>query len=292
MKILKPVHAFFGLLSFVLLGLTSCGDIQQDLYLNADGSGKLEASFELGEMMSMMKGFGDMDVKDVTISEDQPVDSIQTTTEEPKDPMQAIMDKVTDPEYALDFDTLINLYDLMPDSVKAKETRPDLVKKALIRIQSPAKSSDLTIGMVLNFDNYKQLNDIIHHMDTIDNQSLNMAGGASGGFPKETFMIFESNLKEGWIRVDSVDYAGLGGDMSLGMPGDTTSGSEDMAMMEMMFGNSKIKSTIHVPGEVLSCSNKDAILTKDNKVIIEHEFMDVLRLGKVPGYTIYFKPKN
>ena len=47
---------------------------------------------------------------------------------------------------------------------------------------------------------------------------------------------------------------------------------------------------IHVPGEVLSSTNPDAILTKDNKVMVEYQMMDVIRKGKIDGYTIFFKP--
>ena len=61
-------------------------------------------------------------------------------------------------------------------------------------------------------------------------------------------------------------------------------------MIEMMFGNSKIKSVIHIPGEVLSCTNPNAILTKDNKVIVEYPMMDVIKKGKLDGYKVIFKP--
>jgi hypothetical protein len=274
------------------LVLTSCGDIRQDLYLNADGSGKLEASFELGEMMSMMKGFGEMNVNDVTISEAEEPDTI-AATEEPKDPMQNIIDRVTDPEYPHDFDTLMPLLDIMPDSVRKKETRPDLVKRIAFRVQSPAKSADLTFGVVIDFKDQHQLKDIVNHLDTLDGANLDMPTGGGGGLPKESFMVFEADMKAGWIRFDSVDYAGLGMEMGMGgMPGDSLMSSEDAGMMEMMFGNSKIKTVVHVPGEVNSCTNKDAILTKDNKVIIEHGFMDIMKVGKVPGYTIHFTPRN
>ncbi len=292
MKQIHPYLIYLVALCFPAIFLTSCGDIQQELYLNADGSGKLEASFGLGEMMSMMKGFDEMSGKEDTVP-DAEADEIDTTQADApaKDPMQKIIDRVTDPAYAVDFDTLINLYDIMPDSIKKKENRPELVKRSALRLQSPAKSSELTIGIVLTFANQNQLKDIINHLDTIDGKELAM-GGSTGGFPKESFTPFEADMKAGWIRVDSSDYRGFAGEMSTGMPEDSTSSSEDMGMMQMMFGNSKIKSIIHVPGEVLSCTNKDALITKDNKVIIEHDFMDAFKQGKLPGYTIRFKPKG
>jgi len=283
----------FGIL--LMTGLTSCGDIEQNLVLYANGSGTLETSFDIGEMMGMMKGMGEMSAlqnEDVTISAGEQSDTLIATTEKPKDPMQAIMDRVTDPAYARDFDTLISFITILPDSVKQKETRMDLVSRINLRLRSPANSSSLIMGVVMNFDNKAQLEEMVKYVETMDNASssgmLPAMGG--GGLQSETFLVFDADMKAGWIKVDTIDCSGMAPEM--GMSGDSLVGSEDMGMMEMMFGNSKIKSVIHVPGEVTSCSNKDAILTKDNKVIIEYSFMEALKKGKVPGYTINFTPKS
>ena len=275
--------------------LSSCGDIQQDLYLKADGSGKLEASFEVGEMMSMMKGFDDVNVSDVTLEAGAAPDSIIQDPMIKKDPMDALMERITDPAHNVDFDTLISLLSIMPDSVKAKQKNTDLLKTTFMRIQSPANSDELTMGVVIDFKNEQHLHDIIHFLDTMDNSAMTMSAGGpagGGGFPKETMLTFHADMKSGLIRVDTTDFGNVTAEMGMGMPGDSLMGGEDMGMMEMMFGNSKIRSVIHVPGEVLSCSNKDAILTKDNRVIVEHEFMEVIETGKVPGYEIRFTPKK
>ncbi len=285
--------ATMGILTMTVL--SSCGDIEQNLVLNANGSGTLETSFDVGEMMGMMKGMGelgDLQNDDVTISSGEPTDSTARAAEAPKDPMQLIIEKVTDPVYNRDFDTLISFISIMPDSVKQKETRMDLVSKINLRMRSPANSSSLVMGVVMNFDNKAQLDEMVKYIETMDNASsagmLPAMGG--GGMQSETFLVFDADMKAGWIRVDTIDYSGMAPEM--GMSGDSLMSSEDMGMMEMMFGNSKIKSVIHVPGEVISCSNKDAILTKDNKVIIEYSLMEALRKGKVPGYTINFTPKK
>jgi|WetSurMetagenome_2_1015567.scaffolds.fasta_scaffold267447_1 hypothetical protein len=292
---MKKSHSFLALLSCSLLGmmlLSSCGDIQQELFLNADGSGKLEASFDLGEMMSMMKGFDNMGTPDDTLSDDDMPEDTATVTppEKPKDPMQLLMDKVTDPNYPLEFDTLMSFGQIMPDSVMAKENRMDLVKKISLHMKSPANSSDLTMGIVINYDNRAQLQDIINHLDTLSGTENVMPGGVSGGIHKGTFTMYDANLKEGWIKMDSLDYSAFSSEM--GMAGDSTTGSEDMGMMQMMFGSSKVRTIVHVPGEVVSCSNKDAVITKDERVIIEYDLLDVIKKGKVEGYTIKFKPKK
>ena len=305
MKIVQGYLAVFFISLLGILTMTSCGDIQSEIYIHPDGSGKMEASFDLGEMMSMMKGFSDMGMGDDTTSDDaimedkelnqdMPEDTIVTLPPPAKDPMEAIMEKVTDPNYPLDFDTLISFMSIMPDSVKETISRPDLVNKMAIRMKSPALSSDLTIGIVINYDSRKQLDDIINHLDTMNGAQNVMPGGMSGGFNKEAFNMYEADLAAGWIKFDSVSYAGLTSEMGMGMgmPGDSTMGGEEMGMMEMMFGSSKIRTIIHVPGEVISCTNKDAIITKDDRVIIEYDFLDVLKKGSLAGYTIHFKPKK
>lgn len=279
---------------FSLLGLTSCGDIEQNLKINADGSGVLETSLDIGEMMSMAKGMGemnDLNSEDVTISADEPKDT-STIAEEPKDPMQMLIDKVTDPAYNRDFDTLISFISIMPDSVKQKQQRMDLVEKLSIHLKSPASSSSLIMGIVMTYDNRAQLNELIQYLKTMDDSPTSgmMSTMGGGGLQSETFLSYDADLAKGWIRVDSVDYSGMAGEM--GMSSDSLMSSEDMGMLEMMFGNSKLRTIIHVPGEVTSCTNKDAILTKDDKVIVEYDFIDILKKGKAPGYTINFKPKK
>lgn len=119
MNIRKSFLSYSVIAALAMFSLTSCGDIEQNLTIKQDGSGTLETSFDIGEMMSMIKGFGDAGVEDDTILLDQEVDT--TIAEAPKDPMQLLMDKVTDPEYDREFDTLMPLLSIMPDSVKKRK---------------------------------------------------------------------------------------------------------------------------------------------------------------------------
>ena len=289
MKIRQSIIYSSAICMLALISLTSCGDIEQNLTIKADGSGSLETSFDVGEMMSMLKGFGDAGIEDVTISEDKAIDTLPTGEEAPKDPMQLLIDKVIDPEYAKDFDTIMPLLSLMPDSVKKKETRPDLAEKLSLRMKSPANSSDLTIGLIMKFENQAQLKELVKYMETMDNSSSTvMATASPGGMTAENFLVFNADLKAGWIRFDSVDYSGMAEEFQ--MSSDSMMTGEDMGMMEMMLGSTKVRSIIHVPGEVTSCTNKEAIITKDNKVIVEYGLMDAIKQGKIPGYTIHFTP--
>ncbi len=273
-----------------ILALTGCGDIIQDLKINPDGSGKLETTFDVGELMSLTKGFESMGSDDTTFTDDTIPDTSNTKVDTLKDPMQLLIDKVTNPEYNLDFDTLMSFLSIMPDSIRAKETHLDLAERLFIRLISPANSSDLTIGLVANFDSPKQLKEIMLYMENLDEKPEMMASAGPVGLQSKSFLIFDADMKAGWIKVDSIKYGDVS--MELGMPQDSVMSSEELGMMEMMFGNSKIKSVIHVPGEVLSCTNPDAILTKDNKVLLEYNFLDVIRNGSIAEFTIYFQPQK
>lgn len=281
-------NVLFAALACVLLGgLTSCGDIQQDLRLNKDGSGSLETLIDAGELMSMAKGFEDMGSDQDTFSDDMAPDTVVIDTT-PKEPMQLLMEKITDPSYPRDFDTLMSLVSIMPDSVRQKETRMDLCEKIFVRLKSKANSANMAFGFLMMFDNTAHLKELINYIENLNQSTGMMPASGPVNMDSETFLTFEANMQEGWIRIDTVKYSGFA--QQMGMSQDSTISSEDMGMMEMLFGNSKIKSVIHVPGEVLSCTNPDAILTKDNKVMVEFPMMEVIRKGRIDGYTIYFKP--
>lgn len=288
--------------------LAGCGDIQQDLFLNANGSGTLETTFDMGEMMSMIGSLQDAVPTDEPEPEAEPADKKK---EKPKasdskkdkekapeaapepadnDPMQNLIEKVTDPSYARAFDTLIPIASIMPDSVREKDTRPDLVERIRLRIQSPANSASMAFGIQMQFDSPAQLREIVNHLEQLDNSSSGMMPTGGSQMPSESFLVFDADMKAGWIRFEDVDYSEAGGEF--GMSGDSTMTAEDLGMMEMMFGSTKIKTIIHVPGEVLSCTEPTAVLTKDNKVIIEHGMMDVLREKVLKGYQVNFKPKK
>src|SRR5688500_10028488 len=257
---------FFPVLCIAIIALTglmSCGDIQQDLRLNKDGSGTLETIIDAGELLTMAKGFENMGSDHDTFSDDMTPDTLITTPPVEKEEMTKLIDKITDPSNNRDLDTTMSYISIMPDSLRQKETRPDLLEKMFVRIKSTAGSDDLSFGILMNFDHTKQLREMINHLESLNETSSMVSGSSPVGMDSETFMAFDADMKEGWIRVDTVMYAGFSEQM--GLPQDSA-GTEDMSMMEMLFGNSKIKSVIHVPGEVLSCTNPDAILTKDNRV--------------------------
>lgn len=287
MKISMNAIVFASLISAFIVGLSSCGDIQQDLRLNKDGSGSLETMIDAGELMGMAKEFETIGSDQDTFSDDMVPDTIVTDTAA-KDPMQSLMEKITDPNYGRDFDTIMSLVSIMPDSVREKETRLDLCEKIFVRLKSKANSANMAFGFLMMFDNTEHLQELINYVENLNQSSGMMSGSAPVNMDSETFITFDANMTEGWIRIDTVKYSGFA--QQMGMSQDTSVSSEDMGMMEMLFGNSKIKSVIHVPGEVISCTNPDAILTKDNKVMVEFPMMDVIRKGRIDGYTIYFKP--
>lgn len=284
---MKNLKLILGLA--VLLGmLTSCGDFQHELTIQPNGSGKLETSFDMGEMMSMIGGFQDMVPNEDTVFT-MPEDK-ELNTEEAKDPFEAMIKKVTDPAYPHDFDTLISFESIAPDSIK-KEVK-DFKKHApflKIRMKSPANSGNLVIGLVTEFKDQKHLTELNSFLGTLDESSNSFIPNAGAGtFQSESFMSYTADLKAGWITIDSMDYSNAALEMSMSPDGS----KEDAGMMEMLFGQSKIKMVIHVPGEVQSCTYSSAVLTKDNKVIVEMPLMGVLKKGFTPSFTIRFTPKK
>ena len=244
---------------------------------------------DIGELLGMAKNFENVGSDQDTFSDDMIPDTLPVAPAPPKDEMTLLMERITDPAHEQDFDTLISIISIMPDSIKEKNLRMDLVERISVRLKSPANSGDLTFGIVMNFDNTTHLRELINYMESLN--QTEMVGSASPlTMDSETFLVFDADMKAGVISVDTVLYTGFAEQM--GMSQDSAMSGEDLGMMEMMFGNSKIRSVIHVPGEVLSCTNTDAILTKDNKVIVEYPMMDVIRKGRIDGYSISFTPQK
>jgi len=288
MKFNLSIIPYAGLLLFIGMSLTSCGDIQQDFILQKDGSGTLETTIDIGELMGMGQNFEDLGFDQDTFSDDIEPDTIVSPPEPPKDEMTLLMEKIIDPAHDQDFDTLMSFISIMPDSIKEKVTRPDLIEKMFVRIKSPANSGDLTVGVLMKFDNSKHLREMVSYVEELNQSSDVLSGASPVAMDSETFMSFDADMKAGWIRFDTILYQGFTAQM--GMSTDTAMSSEDLGFMELMFGNSKIKTVIQLPGEVTSCTIPDAILTKDNRVIIEYPLMEVIKKGKIDGYTIHFKP--
>ncbi len=289
MKLPSNLANLSTLILISLLGLTSCGDIISDLKINPDGSGSLETTFDVGDLMGMAKGFQGMGTDSTGFTDDSmPVTTMVIPDTTAKDPMKLLIEKFTDTAYDRNVDTLMSILTIMPDSVKSKQTNLDLAKKLSLRLVSPAKSANLKIGIVANFDNSKQLKEIMEYMESLNDKPEMMASAGPMGFQTKSFLLFDADMKSGLINVSPIDYSAVSS--QFGMSEDSTSSSENLGMLQMMFGNSKIKSVIRVPGEVLSCSNPNAVLTKDNKVLLEYNFMDVINKGSIEGFTIHFQP--
>lgn len=286
---MKNLILFISGLSLISL-LSSCGDFQQELILNANGSGRLETSFDMGEMMSMVKGFEEMAPSEDSVFTKVEDKELSTETESTKDPMEAIIEKVTNPEYAHEFDTMMSFQTIVPDSIK-KDVK-DYNKYAphiKIRVKSPANSEKLVVGLVSEFKDEKHLQELHKFLAGLDANTTSIVPGAgAGSLQTESFLSYTSDLKAGWITIDSMDYSSMASEMMMSPDGN----KEDESMMEMLFGSSKIRTIIHVPGEVQSCTYSGAILTKDNRVIVEFPLMTALKTGYTPSFTIRFTPKK
>jgi hypothetical protein len=276
--------------SIILVLFSSCGDLKQDLYLKADGSGRLETTMDIGELIGMAKSLENIGSDVDTFTDDFMIDTVvQAPDTSVKDPMQSYIEMITDPIHDKNVDTSFSLISIMPDSVRNKNSRPDLTSKMMVRLKSPANSGDLTVGIIMDFANTAELKDEIRLLQEL-NSSSNSISSTGLNMDTETFMSFETDMKEGWIRVDTVQYSDI--TSGFGMSQDSSTMIENDGMLEMMFGNSQIRSTIHVPGEVISCSYEGAILTKDNRVIVEQPFLEVIRRGHFDGFTIRFSPQK
>ena len=191
MKHITSIRVLSILAICSIFGLTGCGDIISDLQINPDGSGKLETTFDVGDLMSMAKGFQGMGTDSTNFTDDTIHEPVIVAPDTSSDPMKLFIEKITDPSYARDVDTLMSIESIMPDSIKTKQPHPEFTKKLSLRVVSPANSPNLTIGIVANFDNPGQLKEMMEYMEKLNDKPDMMAGAGPMGFQTKSFLLFE-----------------------------------------------------------------------------------------------------
>ncbi|WP_374948170.1 hypothetical protein [Mucilaginibacter sp.] len=132
---------YFAVLFFVLLGLSSCVDIEERYVFRPDGSCNVTYGFDMGKAVSVLTNLM--------------TDSVRDT-----------------PQFGLIKDTTLNFYSALPDSIANKMTINDM---------KMAQGSDLTIKMNLNKNimkvsikhEAKDSNDLQYYLRHLSSMSMN-----------------------------------------------------------------------------------------------------------------------
>ena len=190
-----------------------------------------------------------------------------------------------------DIDSLMNFYEMMPDSVKEQMVNPEVLKKVNMhmKIVSAEEYAKIKISMV--YDSAKELEEIIKGMN-----EANPEGGGMGDQEdklSEMFGKFDTDLKNGIVRIEGIDTEDEDDPFMQEMMEELNNPEkaedpEFIEMMKMLLGG-ETKTIVHVPGKILFTNYPDAEI-KGNTVIFKDDILDMMKNGKDGVKIIKFKP--
>nr|WP_321247067.1 hypothetical protein [uncultured Psychroserpens sp.] len=262
---------FFTLLTCALtFTLTSC-QFSEDVYINEDGSGKMEFKMDASEMMEMVGQMG----------------GGQTEGEEGESSGMKGMDKA--------MDSTIVFKDFIRekrDSISKLSLEDQQKIKALEDFKMHMLMDPETKKMVFNlsteFKNANKLQDMFKAMNNFSN--LQGSGGAPQNSPTSPFSSMgEGGSTDVQYSFDGTVFKRTGKIVNKELHQQSMDSLGDSAMM---FGSSKYAINYHFPRAVKSFSKEGALYSEDRKTVTYVVgFMDVLRDPELLSFEVILEDK-
>ncbi len=273
-------------ISILALFMTSCADITNEVWVNKDGSGKVDISMDMGEMMGMIEMMASMEegMKDGEESEE---DSDTDEGEDEEDMFSML--GMSGSGKMENVDTSFNFYDVMPDSIRNKLENPELFRKMSMTTRMNKEESEMFLQMSFEYDSPEERDEIINSIGQLSEKGDENAEKINQF--KEMMRQYDADLEKGIVTIPEQDFSSefaedMGGE-EMDMDFDNMS-EEDMAMMQMMMGDAGFITTMHLPDEIISCDDKSAEID-GNTITIKDSYMDLMKNKKFAGRTIKFK---
>lgn len=233
---------FVFVIGIISLGLTSC-QFSESIYINEDGSGKMEFSFDASEIMQMA---GDKMTQKAGEKEIDSVFSFKTLLEEKKDSISTLPVE-------------------QQEKLKALESFS-------IHIVMSAKQQKMNIGIFSAFKNVSELQNAFSALNVVSDMQNGDAetkddnnpfsAMLNGGNSKLSYSLKDGVFKRTIKIIDKEVQEQL---------------TDSLGQAAMMFASSKYKLNYHFPRKVKSVSNENALFSEDRKsVTVEYDLMEYL----------------
>lgn len=287
--------------SILFLGmlLTSCGTFSEEVWINADGSGRYVMDYDAAESLAMLEMMGQMGGDEETSDSDNPEDVMKEALAQEK------------------FDTSFNLMSAMPDSIKqiigskrairksfedrgmpVTDGKIDTVQKATQMLEKldfsmrmDKEAGIFGFGMTIDFDDPKEVSETFGSVATL--QAMGDGAAQTNGMAdkmgnRSTFEMVGKNK----VIVRQAPATNM--DELLGAAGDSAEGmdAEQMEGMLEMMGLSSYTIKVHVPGIVKSVEGGSYVKENDNTVVFTVDYLKAMKGGELMEAEITFKPKK
>jgi len=268
--------------------------METETTISKDGSG--EKSFKMdmssmGMLMGMMKG-----VEEESTDEEKE-DIISKNIEESlnQEGIEKLMDGeakefnlsdlISNPGAMGDIDTSFNVYDVMPDSIKSNEGS-EFMKKVHMSIKSDEESGEAMFSINMSYDSEEERDEISNKLPEILGKSADSNGQ---DFTENLFGEAETiDYKKGFVIIPAQDIDDELGDQ-MGDEDMDLEDEETKMMMNMMFGDSEVKSIYHLPGPVEFTNDANAIIN-GSTVTFTVSFIELMEMKEIPKRVIKYKP--
>ncbi|MBP0903240.1 hypothetical protein ACFSKN_14815 [Mariniflexile gromovii] len=235
------MNRFFTFMVLVIsIVLTSC-QFSENIYINADGSGKMEFSFDGSQLMQMA---GDK----MGESQEKAIDSTFSFKE---------------------------LFSSMKDSIsKLSEEEQQKLKRLepfnMHMVMDP-KTSKMNFEMFTDFKNVNELQDMFKAMKSFGD----LKGKEKAGAENNPFSSFGGDgTTELDYKYDGKTFKRTAKILDKEAHKQVT---DSIGQMAMMFGSSTYKLNYHFPKPIKSVSNETAMFSADRKTVtVEYGFMDYI----------------
>ncbi len=253
-------HVMAGVL-LTLLILFGCSPSMTELWLQADGGGKMEVTMDLAEMMDMIgpmiESMGGEE--DASSQENDFFDSGE------------------------DMDSIASFYDIMPDSLKDGVQNVDLLKKMQLHLRVNKAEEVAFMKMIFNYDSPQELAAMTTALGEMKEMPDNPLLGAGDGDLEKFVLPYELDARK---RTISIATSGLVEDMlndpdyadllpMLDSIQYLEEGSDERMLLEMIFGGT-MTTKIHAPGKVKKVSDPAATVG-GRTVTIETNMLEELQ---------------
>ncbi|MDH3247135.1 MAG: hypothetical protein OEM26_21105 [Saprospiraceae bacterium] len=260
----------------ILIVVLSCSPVQNELWLESDGSGKMEVTFDLQGMLEMMGPMIGEIVTDSSSGNADPMDMFSSGEQ---------------------VDTTVSFYDITPDSLKEDYADAELLKKMQIYMKIDSSEQVAMMKMIISFSSPEELSQIMRAVDNLEGQSENPLQGFGADQNMDSYVMqYELDLANGVIRLPAFnldeemkkDSSLIDLKPMLDSLDQLSKDSEEMALISMIFG-SEFTTIVHAPGKITAV-NVDNATINENTVTFQMNILEELKKEKNEDVIIRFNP--
>ncbi len=244
--------------AFTLL-FSSC-TFTEHIYINDDGSGKMDFNMDGSEMMASLSAMGE------GMNEEGKDDDVKEEAKE-----------VVDTTFTFD-SFLEEKRDSILKLPKAQQKKLEALRGASARMLMDEDKGVFTMDMKKEFKNIEEFTNFYNAIGEVDDNSMSPMGGGDEAKSKDNPFSGMMGMNQTTFSFDKKTFERTASlDMSAMTEEQKTQMSQSMQQMKMFFGGAKYKMVYHFSKPVKTISNEEALFSGDRKTVtIEYNFMEYL----------------